>query len=122
MEPEVCESFAFTMFLVVLSRLLQVIYSFRHNQWISFCFSYVAFHSTNSIMYNVLLYLVCLLLIEHMLVELKSSVFVHGSLGVTKFKLSKLVENNLLEMFPIGLLTAREKLRGNDNLHLCLRI
>jgi hypothetical protein len=43
-------------------------------------------------MYNVLLYLVCLLLFGHMQVELKSNVFVHGSLGVTKFKLPKLLK------------------------------
>jgi hypothetical protein len=49
-------------------------------------------------MYNVLLYLVFLLLFGHMLVELKSGVFVHGSLSVIKFKLLKLVENNSLEM------------------------
>jgi hypothetical protein len=73
-------------------------------------------------MYNVLLYLICLLLFEHMLVQLKSSVFVHGSLGVIKFKLPKLVKENLLEMFPIGLLISGEKLVGNDSLHVCFRI
>lgn len=57
-----------------------------------------------------------------MLVELKSNVFVLGSLGVTKFKLPKLVENNSLEMSPIGLLTNGEKLVGNDSLHVCFRI
>jgi hypothetical protein len=52
-------------------------------------------------MYKVLLYLVCLLLFGHMLVELNSNVFVHGILGVTKFILPKLIKDNLLEMFPI---------------------
>jgi hypothetical protein len=52
-------------------------------------------------MYNVLLYLVSLLLFGHMLVELNLNVFVHGIIGVTKFKLPKLIEDNLLEMFPI---------------------
>jgi hypothetical protein len=73
-------------------------------------------------MYNVLLYLVSLLLFGHMLVELNLNVFVHGIIGVTKFKLPKLIEDNLLEMFPIWLLTSGAKLVGNDNLHVCFRI